>query len=92
MSNSPSVTNNVTVKSVNAVAPIAWMLKRRAGATYLFAVNLSQRPTRGSFAGRGLSAGATAEVLGESRTLKVDSGEFADGFKACDVHLYRMVE
>lgn len=88
--NSPSGTNSVAVKSADAAATIAWMLKRQAGATYLFAVNLSRFPTLGTFSGREWSAGATAEVLNESRTLKVDAGEFADSFKAYDVHLYRI--
>ena len=88
--NSPSITNGVTVKSSDAAAPIAWMLKRRADAAYLFGVNMRNHPTRGSFAGRELSAGASAEVLGESRALKVDSGEFTDDFKAYEVHLYRI--
>src|SRR6185503_11916237 len=87
--NSPSITNGVTVESSDAAAPIAWMLKRRGDAAYLFAVNMRHLRTRGSFAGRELSAGATAEVLGESRALNVDSGEFTDDFKPYEVHLYR---
>ena len=88
--NGPSITNGISVKSSEAAAPIAWMLKRRADVTYLFAVNLRNRPTRGTFAGRELSAGLTAEVLGETRRLKIDAGEFADDFKPYEVHLYRM--
>jgi hypothetical protein len=88
--NSPSITTGVTVKSSDAAAPIAWMLKRRADAIYLFAVNMRNRPTRGSFSGRELLVSATAEVLGESRSIKVEAGEFADDFKPYEVHLYQM--
>jgi hypothetical protein len=88
--NSPSITNGITVKSSDAAAPIAWMLKHQGDAAYLFAVNMRNRPARGSFSGGELSAGATAEVLGESREFKVDSGEFADDFKPYEVHIYRI--
>jgi hypothetical protein len=90
--NSPSITNDVTVKSSDTNAPIAWMLKRRTDATWLFAVNLRNRPTRGTFAGAELAAGISAEVLGESRSLKVGAGELVDDFKPYEVHLYRMAQ
>jgi hypothetical protein len=88
--NSPSLTNGVTVKSSSAEAPIAWMLKRRAGATYLFAVNMRDQPTRGSFAVRDFPAKAKAEVLGESRSVDVSNGEWSDAFGGYSVHLYRI--
>ena len=88
--NSPSITNGLTVKSSHATAPIAWMLKRHANAAWLFAVNLRSATTRGTFAGRELRAGASAEVLGESRRLPVDTGVFSDDFKPYEVHLYRL--
>ena len=90
--NSPSITNGLTVKSSDTNTPIAWMLKRRADAIYLFAVNMRSRPTRGTFAGSELSASTTAEVLGESRNLKTEAGELADDFKPYEVHLYRMAQ
>lgn len=88
--NSVSTTNSVTVKSSVAQTPIAWMMKRRADATFLFAVNMQNRPTRGSFALRDLSANATATVLGESRSIELKQGEFADEFVGYEVHLYRI--
>lgn len=88
--NSVSITNGVTVKSSGAEVPIAWMMKRHADATYLFAVNMRNRPTRGSFAAREFSANATTTVLGESRNIALRQGEFADDFAAYEVHLYRM--
>ena len=87
--NSPSRSDGMTVKSSSADAPIAWMMKQRAKATYLFVVNMRNIPTRGSFAVRGLPARA-AEVLGESRRLEIVNGEWADEFAGYAVHLYRM--
>jgi hypothetical protein len=87
--NSPSITNGAAVKSSNADAPIAWMMKRSAGATYLFAVNMRNNPTRGSFVVRGVPA-RSAEVLGESRKLELANGEWADEFAGYAVHLYRL--
>jgi hypothetical protein len=88
--NSPSITNNVAVKSSVADAPIAWMMKRRGDSTYVFAVNMRNVPTRGSFAVRSLAARASAEVLDESRTLAVSNGEWTDEFDPYAVHLYRL--
>jgi hypothetical protein len=88
--NSPSVTAGATVKSSAEDAPIAWMLKRRGDAAYLFAVNMRNRATRGSFAIQGFAGNIETEVLGESRKLSARNGEFADEFKAYDVHLYHV--
>jgi hypothetical protein len=88
--NSPSITNGVSVQSSAEDVPIAWMMKRRADSTYLFAVNMRNRATRGSFAVRELPAGARVEVLGEARDFKVQSGEFSDDFRPYQVHLYRV--
>lgn len=88
--NSPSVTEGVTVKSSAQDTPIAWMLKRRADATYLFTVNMRNRQTRGSFSLRDLPEHAVAEVLGESRNVTVRRGEFEDEFQPYAVHLYRV--
>ena len=88
--NSPSITNEVAVKSSEAEAPIAWMMKRRAGATYLFAVNLRPRATRGTVVLRVLPKVATVEVLGEARSLPLSGRNFADDFQPYEVHLYRI--
>jgi len=88
--NSPSLTAGVAVKSSAPETPLAWMMKRRGDETYLFAVNLRNCPTRGSFEIRGLPENATAEVLGESRSLSVRDRTFADEFEPYAVHLYRV--
>ena len=66
------------------------MLKRREDAVYLFAVNMRNRPTRGSFQFRDLPENAAAEVLGESRRISARKGEFADEFRPYAVHLYQI--
>ena len=52
--------------------------------------NMSNRPARGSIAGPRLPLDATAEVLGESRNLKVSNRALADDFQPYAVHLYRL--
>jgi hypothetical protein len=92
--NSPSIVDGVTVKSSAEDAPIAWMMKRRRDATYLFAVNMRSVPTRGSFVVRsstlGIGQPISATVLEESRSMPVRNGELTDEFKPYEVHLYEL--
>jgi len=88
--NSASVTNGIRVESSTANVPIAWMAKQRAGATYLFAVNMRDQPTRGSFEMRGLPNGAAVEAVGENRRLTSARDAWTDDFKGYEVHLYRI--
>jgi hypothetical protein len=79
------------------------MLKRRGSAAYLFAVNMRNHPTRGSFFIRqstlGLGPSVKATVLDEARGLPLrDAGridesgpiELTDDFKPYEVHLYEL--
>ncbi len=89
--NTPSVANGVEVTSSRAGVPVDRMLKRYAGATYLFAVGA--RPTgrvHATFELRDCPAAVTATVLGEGRTLPVKDGRLADTFDSYQVHLYRV--
>jgi hypothetical protein len=92
--NSPSIVDGVTVKSSAEDAPIAYMLKRRSDTTYLFAVNMCNRLTRGSFVIRTSASGPgqslLATVLEESRSVPAPNGEFSDEFKPYEVHLYEL--
>jgi hypothetical protein len=88
--NEKSVANGVKVESSNAGSPIDWLLKRQGGATYLFAAGA--RPggeTTATFRLRDMGS-ATAEVLGESRTVRVRGGVFRDRFANHEVHIYRI--
>ncbi|HLH81570.1 MAG TPA: hypothetical protein VKV29_14955 [Chthonomonas sp.] len=89
--NSPTIEQAATVVSSSAQVPIHMMVKRYRGATYLFAVAMRNGATKGTFEVRNLPAKATAEVLGENRSISVVGGKFEDAFQPYDVHLYRIV-
>ncbi|OHB71180.1 MAG: hypothetical protein A2V70_14030, partial [Planctomycetes bacterium RBG_13_63_9] len=109
---SPTVEDAVTVKSDPAdvspdlaaalpSGPVAAMVKRHSGATYLFAVRMEQGrteqgtsvkqgPTTATFQLQGLPGKTTAEVIGENRTIQLENGTFADDFGPYEVHLYKI--
>ena len=88
--NTQSVSNGVTVASSDSAVPVDTMLKRHGGATYLFAVAMRGSDTTATFALRDFPANASAEVLGEGRTIEVTDGEFSDDLAGYAVHLYRI--
>jgi len=88
--NSPTVQNGAQVRSGNAQVPVATMVKKHGGATYLFAAGMRAGQTRAAFSVAGLAPTATAEVLGENRKIAVRNGSFMDNFGPYDVHLYRI--
>lgn len=96
--NSPTVAAAATATSAAPnVLPIDALVKRHNGALYVFAAAMraggsAAAAQRGVFTLRDLPAGsaATAEVLGEGRTIPVRGGRFADHFAPYDVHLYRI--
>jgi hypothetical protein len=92
--NVPSVANGVEVASSAADVPVDVMLKRHAGATYLFAVAMRGTPTRATFTLRALPARARVEVLDENRQIAVTAAAtgvaFSDDFAGYGVHLYRV--
>lgn len=90
--NQPSVGNGVTVTSSSTDRPVDTMLKRYDGATYLFAAEMRDGATTATFTLRDFPPAASAEVLGETRTLTVTNGVFQDDFDGYGVHLYRIVE
>ena len=70
--------------------PIATLVKKRAGATYVFAVRMEASPARASFGLEGLRGKARVEALGENRVLDAEDGRFSDAFEGYAVHLYRI--
>ena len=66
------------------------MVKKHAGATYVFAVAIRSGKTTASFTLQGLAGDKTVEVIGENRTVTSRSGVFKYSFGPWDVHLYRM--
>ncbi|NCO42784.1 MAG: hypothetical protein GW892_29280 [Armatimonadetes bacterium] len=99
--NSPTVEGAVTVEATPAEVdperakllpgePLATMVKRHGGSTYVFAAQMENTPASASFSVAGVPGKTTAEVLGEGRSLAVQDGEFADTFESYGVHLYRI--
>jgi hypothetical protein len=86
--NSPSVMDAVTVQSSKADVPVAHMVKRHNGVTYLFAAAMRNESTRATFKIKVPSKAHIAEVLEESRTIPIHNGAFADNFDPYGVHLY----
>lgn len=87
--NSPTIKDGATVESSSEEVPIAIMVKRHDGATYVFAVGMRNAPAKGAFHISGLPETSTIEVIGEERSISVKNGKFEDDFEAYDVHLYR---
>jgi hypothetical protein len=98
--NSPSVPDALTVQTEKAEVsadrvrllgggPIATMVKRQGGATYVFAVRMDPSPAKAAFQLRGAAGKAKAEVLGEDRRIAIKDGQFSDEFAPYAVHLYR---
>lgn len=88
--NTQSVGNGVTTSSNDANIPVDTMLKRYNGYTYLFAVSMRPGSTMATFTLRDFPSGASAEVLGENRSISVSNGVFQDSFTDYSVHIYKI--
>jgi hypothetical protein len=88
--NQVSVGNGVTVTSSASGTPIDVMLKRHAGATYVFAVAMKNQSTTGTFTLRDFADAASVEVIDENRTVPVSGGVFEDDFSGYAVHRYKI--
>jgi hypothetical protein len=88
--NSPDVSDAATVASSSADSPVAIMVKKHAGATYVFAVAMRGGKTTATFTVKGLAGTAKAEVLGEARGVAVKDGKFTDDFDNYAAHLYKI--
>ena len=88
--NSPTIEGAASVSSDNGDVPVAVMVKKHEGATYVFAVAMREGRTNATFKVGGLHGDEPVEVLGEGRTITSKDGVFKDTFSAWDVHLYRI--
>ena len=88
--NSPTIKGVVSVSSDNKDVPVAVMVKKPKGATYLFAVGMRDGRTNVTFTVHELKGEKVVEVLGEDRIITSKDGVFNDSFEAWDVHLYRI--
>jgi hypothetical protein len=74
----------------NRSIPVDTMLKRYGDGTYLFAAEMRGGNTTATFTLRDFLVAASAEVLGEDRSISIRSGVFTDDFSSYGVHLYRI--
>jgi len=88
--NIPTLDGQPTVQASGPDAKIASMAKHYDHTLYLFTVNLRNQSSRATLAIRNKAAAENAEVLGESRSLSVQAGNFTDDFAPYAVHLYRI--
>ncbi|HEY6475219.1 MAG TPA: hypothetical protein VI456_01485, partial [Polyangia bacterium] len=88
--NSANIPNLVSVASSNSAAPIDLMVKAKGQTLYVFAAISRAGTATGSFTVAGMTGGATATVVGESRTVTVAAGKFSDTFAANDAHVYQI--
>ncbi len=86
--NSPTLTYAVKVTSSKTDVPIATMVKKHNGATFLFAVNMRDAATSATFSE--LPKNSTVTVLDENRTISLKDSSFTDQFEPWAVHLYRI--
>lgn len=88
--NGPTISDGIEVVSNRPEVPIATMMKRHEGKTYLFAVAMRDGATSARFLIDGLSGARTVTVLDEDRTLESNDGAITDDFAPYDVHLYQI--
>ncbi len=88
--NSPTVAGGASVQSSNPDVPVDLMVKHHDGDIYLFAVAMRYGTTTATFQVADAPATATAEVLGEDRSINVLGGQFQDAFDPVGVHLYKI--
>lgn len=91
--NSPSVENPIKLQPDPADLPIATMVKRHNGRTYLFAAEMRGRSGKVQFTLPAPLSKAVIEVLDEARELTPSpEGTVTDTFQPYAVHLYQIIE
>ncbi len=88
--NGPTISEGIEVVSEPADVPVAVMMKRREGTTYVFAVAMRDQAASAQFRIEGLTGPHTVTVLDEDRTIHSTDGAFTDRFEPYDVHLYEI--
>jgi hypothetical protein len=88
--NSSTVSGIAEVQSSSAEAPVDVMVKRDDKSLYVFSVGVRNSAATAKFTVKGLPDRARAEVIGESRIIRVAKGQFTDTFAPYEVHLYRI--
>lgn len=89
--NSPSVANAVEINYTPENAPVSFMVKRKNGYLYIFAVAMRNAESKAVFKLKDIK-NADAEVLKENRKITISNSEFSDTFKPWDVRIYKIKE
>jgi hypothetical protein len=76
------------VKDNNSNVPIHMLSKNFNDVQYLFTVAMRNEPADATFK---VSSGKLVDVIGESRSIKVEDGQFKDHFNGYEVHLYKVI-
>jgi hypothetical protein len=87
--NSPTVTDAIMPVSNESNGALATLVKRHKGYTYIFAVNMSDKPVRSNFGLRGFAT-SHAERLGEAKGITLRQGVLTDDFRGYEARLYRI--
>jgi hypothetical protein len=87
---SPTVTDGATVKSSNDQAPIDILVKHHNDSIYILAAGMRNGAATGTFIVKGVPLSATADVIGEGRSIPVHDSQFTDNFTAYGTHTYRI--
>ena len=88
--NRPACEDAASVQSSVPEVPIDMTARKTTDATFVFAAAMRGTGATGVFRVGGLGSRATAQVLGESRSIPVSKGTFRDEFGPFGVHLYRI--
>jgi hypothetical protein len=86
--NAPTVKEGVSSKS-SMDSRVDVMVKKVGVATFVFAVNMFNKPEKPTITVAGLPDGK-ADVLGEDRQVEVKGGQIVEAFEPYAVHLYKM--
>ena len=89
--NSPTIQDGATVESSAESVPVATMVKKRSGATFVFASAMREGSTTATFRVPGITGKKRVYVLGENRWIDSIDGVWKDEFGTYDVHLYRIL-
>jgi hypothetical protein len=88
--NSTTLKNVVISETSAKDVPVSTLVKWHENQLYVFTVCMRNASTRCTLKFRGVSPTMPVEVMGEARSVAVESGKFTDDFKPYEVHLYRM--
>jgi hypothetical protein len=88
--NSATLMGLLTATSSSSSTPIDTMVKANGTSLYIFAAVSRAGSAMGSFSITGMTGNATAQVVGENRTVVITAGQFRDAFAANGVHVYKL--